>query len=567
MSNAWPQRASASIAPPLPRASRQGDPRPPEAVTQGQRRPRADARHRLAHLDWPLVLAAAASTLVALVMLYWSYRSNLILAYQDSASHLNIARRVFDSRTPGIVMLGTVWLPIPHLMLEPFVNIDALFYSGLAGSCVGLPCFVITAVLLFLSIRLIARHEVAAWAGLLVFILNPNSLYLQTTALTEPVLLMTMTAAGYFLLRWSKSDAMSSLLIGGLLTALAVGSRYEGWFFALSATVLISVMVYLRWRDPARTEGLTLAYLTFPVYAMFMWFFYNWLIFGDPLEFQHGKYSAAAAQQSFAQAGLLPTKHNLGLSIMTYGWTVLDNLGGVVCATGIVGLLIYLRATRLRPDSLIPYAFLSAFVFNVISLWAGQTVILTQHTHPAGYFNVRYGIMLLPAAAFFIGYLTDFLATRLRVSVAAGLLLLAVLGQSALWIPHWPDSAVTIADGLHGISAESNGQVTGLKAAAPSALYLRTHYTGGGILMYNGDYSWFPPEARLDMRAYIDAYSGKLWDAALRNPIPYAEWVVLHPGVATDPVAKALNGNANFRAHYTRQFEAYGYAVYRRMRI
>ncbi len=205
------------------------------------------------------MFAATVPALVALVALYWSYRNNLILAYQDSASHLLIARRIFDSRTPGLVMLGTVWLPVPHLLLQPFVVIDALFYSGLAGSCVGFLCFVVTVVMLFLSIRLIARHELTAWVGLAVFVLNPNVLYLQTTTLTEPVLLMSMTAAGYFLLYWSKRGSNSSLLMAGLLTTLAVGSRYDGWFFALSAAALISLTVYLRWRDPARTEGITLA--------------------------------------------------------------------------------------------------------------------------------------------------------------------------------------------------------------------------------------------------------------------------------------------------------------------
>jgi len=299
---------------------------------------------------------------------------------------------------------------------------------------------------------------------------------------------------------------------------------------------------------------------------MFMWFFYNWLIFGDALEFQRGKYSAAAAQAGFARAGLLPTQHHLLLSVVTYGWSVLDNLGGVVFVLGAAGLVTYMVTTRLRLDSLIPYAFLSAFVFNVISLWGGQTVILTPQTHPTGYFNVRYGIMLLPAAAFFIAYLADFLASRLGSSMVAGVMALIVLGQSLLWIPGWPNSVPTVTDGLYGLSAHLvRGNVPGIKAAAPAAQYMREHYRGGGILMYDSDYPWFVEQAGVHVREYIDVYNGKLWNLALQDPTPYVQWVVLHPGEA-DPTMIALSNNANFISHYTRQYATYDYALYRRTR-
>ncbi|MGH9651613.1 MAG: hypothetical protein ACRD3I_14240, partial [Terriglobales bacterium] len=58
------------------------------------------------------VLAAAASLLAFVYVL----RRDELLLYGDAVAHLNIARRVFDSRTPGLLQLGTVWLPLPHLL-------------------------------------------------------------------------------------------------------------------------------------------------------------------------------------------------------------------------------------------------------------------------------------------------------------------------------------------------------------------------------------------------------------------------------------------------------------------
>ena len=126
---------------------------------------------------------------MGLVALAYSYSHHLVLIYSDAGSHLNIARRVLDSRNPGIAQLGTVWLPVPHILMQPFIQIDFLWHTGLAGSIVGYFCFEVAAISLFLSVRLITRHELAAWIGLAVFISNPNMLYVQTTALTEPVLL------------------------------------------------------------------------------------------------------------------------------------------------------------------------------------------------------------------------------------------------------------------------------------------------------------------------------------------------------------------------------------------
>ena len=43
-----------------------------------------------------------------------------MLNYGDAIAHLHIARRVFDSHRPGLSQLGSVWLPLPHLLMIPF---------------------------------------------------------------------------------------------------------------------------------------------------------------------------------------------------------------------------------------------------------------------------------------------------------------------------------------------------------------------------------------------------------------------------------------------------------------
>src|SRR5271169_6117079 len=77
------------------------------------------------------ILASAAVMAAAIV---WFYRTGAILYFGDAEAHLNIARRIVDSRTPGWSQIGTTWLPLPHLLMLPLVRHDWLWRTGLAGA-------------------------------------------------------------------------------------------------------------------------------------------------------------------------------------------------------------------------------------------------------------------------------------------------------------------------------------------------------------------------------------------------------------------------------------------------
>ncbi|HZW80081.1 MAG TPA: hypothetical protein VFF50_06405, partial [Candidatus Deferrimicrobiaceae bacterium] len=70
------------------------------------------------------------------------YRNGDVLLYGDAVAHINIARRVFDSRTPGLLQLGTVWLPLPHLLIVPFIISKHMWQSGAGGSIPSMAGFI-----------------------------------------------------------------------------------------------------------------------------------------------------------------------------------------------------------------------------------------------------------------------------------------------------------------------------------------------------------------------------------------------------------------------------------------
>jgi Dolichyl-phosphate-mannose-protein mannosyltransferase len=448
---------------------------------------------------------------------------------------------------------------VPHLLMVPFIWIDPLWHTGLAGSLVGLACLTVTAVALFASLRLLVRHKAAAWVGVAILLTNPNVLYVHTTALTEPVLLMAMTASANCLLRWARTRRTPALMAAGALAMLGIGSRYDGWFFAVASAGIVLLIVLVQSRNVHAAEGLTLAYVVLPVFAMFLWVYYNWLIWGDPLEFLHGQFSAQFQQTQIAAAGGLRTQGNLGLSAVTYSLATLHNTGIVMLGIALVGLLAY--TLRLRTDGgfLAPYVFLAAYPFNILALYVGQTIITLPESEPPGFFNVRYGLMLAPGVALFAALAFDRLA-RLPRGPWLGAVGVALLAQMALYVPGWPLSTITIADGVVGSSARP-------PRSAASA-YLAEHYRGGGVLADDSDFSESQVlfEAGIPMHEYIATFSGPLWQQALVDPGSQVEWLVMHTRTRDDRVASVLLGSRVVDQEFSLEFEdaVRGQGVYHR---
>src|SRR5512133_2976845 len=105
------------------------------------------------HDRFPVLIACAAALLgLYAAWFYWSI--GLTLSHFDSKAHLVVARRVFDSLTPGWKQLGAVWLPLPHLLILFPVQIDWLYRTGFSALAVSLISF---AVLVFAIARLIIQ--------------------------------------------------------------------------------------------------------------------------------------------------------------------------------------------------------------------------------------------------------------------------------------------------------------------------------------------------------------------------------------------------------------------------
>jgi len=135
-----------------------------------------------------LTLVSGLAFLLSVGIFAWFYRRGDILLYGDAVARLNIARRFTDARNPGWEQLGSVWLPLPHLLVAPFVANDWLWRTGVGGSIPSMLAYVLGVVGIYRLVR--ARASVAAAAlAAAIYAFNPSLLYMQSTAMTESIFL------------------------------------------------------------------------------------------------------------------------------------------------------------------------------------------------------------------------------------------------------------------------------------------------------------------------------------------------------------------------------------------
>jgi Dolichyl-phosphate-mannose-protein mannosyltransferase len=457
----------------------------------------------------------------------WSARTHSFFLYSDARTHLDIARHVTDGLTPGLAQLGSVWLPLPHLLLVPLVASTWMWHSGAAGAIVGGACFVYSAVRVYTLVDELTGNRVGAWCAFAIYATNLNLLYLQTAALTEPVLLAFFIGAIYHLARWMRTRSVRSLALAGLLTFGASLSRYEGWVLLVAAAGLVLVWSRLEPHQVKEPQANVLLYLVLGGYGIVLWIIYNAVIFHNPLYFIESSNSAQSQQHTLANAGQLATKGHLLTSSLTYGWTVIDVVGPIVAGIGLlcIVLLCLGRYPGRRRTLAVLFLLASPIVFNVVALWSGQSALRVPQVAPYGMFNDRYGIMALPIFAVAIGVV----AGRWRKTVPAlfGVAVLTfVLAVNA--------TPLTVQDGRSGLSSATHGH------PEVAAAYLHARYRGGEVLADDSVASPFMFATGLDLKDFITPGFHPYYQNALNSPASKVDWVV---SIGRDAIAKDMSAH------------------------
>jgi hypothetical protein len=486
-------------------------------------------------------IAASFSAIV------WSWRNNALMNWGDAVAHLHIARRIFDCQQPRLSQLGSVWLPLPHILMIPFVQVYSWWANGIAGAIPSAFAYIAACS----GIYRLARHWLrpsAAAIALTFFAINPNLLYLQTTGMTEPLFLCEMIWLVVWLVEWrteiDRDEHKANRLLVLIAVALiaAIYTRYDGWIMALLAWTAIGLLLLKHGRLRSRTFWIA---SIFVVAAPIAWFIYNAVAFGDWLEFSRGPYSAKAIEIRTASHGDGPPHpgwHNPWVSLLFFmkasemdatpigfGNTLL-----VFSFLGTLGAWIYARR-RAFTWALLLWLPVPFYAYSVSY---GSVPIFLPPWWPHSWYNTRYGMELLPALALGIGFVASLIIAAVRdfkpawAKFAAAALFTLAIANAGQLVRERP---LAYVEGLKNIQAHRPYQrdippvLRSLLARQPDAIILMETSVDPQIVALTG----------IPLRQTINEADLAIWDTALKAPAQHAAIVLAFDGDAVDTAVKA----------------------------
>ena len=447
-----------------------------------------------------------------------AYFYDVIVAYGDSESHLNISKRVVTSLTPGLAQLGGIWLPLPHLLMMPFVWNDFLWYTGIAGSIVSGMAFVVSAIYLYKFAYLITKNKLASFVAFLAFASNPNILYIQATPMTEMLLIAFFILSSYYFTCFliDRND-FKGLMLAAIFGFCASLSRYDGWFLVLfESMVIILRYLPLEKKKYHEMEGKLIIFSTHALIGIALWLFWDYLILGDPFYFTNSQFSAKSQQSAWLARGELPAYHNPLVAFIYYFATSMSNSGILIFLASFIGLYKYIFEKRSYTRFLILIILLVPFVFYVFTMYVGQSVIFIPSITPTTFewtlFNVRYGLMMVPVVAFFFAF--AFYKSDIAMRVFLIVLLFTQFGLYTVGF----SKVVTLADGTEGLSRQKKDF---------AEVWLTDNYDDGYVLIDDYARSISITRTRIPMQNIIYLGNKPYFELALRHPEKYAKWVIM----------------------------------------
>jgi hypothetical protein len=484
--------------------------------------------------------------MIAIIALEYFASRGMLLLYGDAVAHLHIARRIFDSRNPGLTQLGGVWLPLPHLLLLPFVQKMDWWQTGLAGAWPSMIYYVASVV----GFYRLARHMLSLrWAmvAMLFFALNPALIYLSVTAMTEPLFLALVIWAtlqllefGYALRAGESRRAVWKILWLTLLLAAAVYTRYDGWIFA-AAVWCIALAVLLR--QDIRTPAVRNAFLVFTVLlaaAPLGWLAYNAHFFHDPLDFMRGPYSAAAIERRTSPPG---SDHYRGWHSPAWALVFYTRTAQIDAAAGESGFLVMALALaglwaafKTKLDGRAAVALLwFPLPFYVYSVAYGSVPIFIPQLWPHSYYNSRYGMEMLPAFALCACIALAWAQRRWLAEKKKGAMALWITALVAVLV----NCGVLFYEKPLVLREAIRNSSTRIPMEAGITHELQDMPPGSAVLMYVSDHPGAVQAAGIPLKQIVNESDYDSFHAALVAPAEHAAYVIAIAGDAVDAAVAA----------------------------
>jgi hypothetical protein len=467
---------------------------------------------------WVVLALGAVASAMCTVLVQISGRAGY---FGDEPSHLLLAHRFYDSLTPGFGQFGNYWPPLVHVAEIPFAWNDWLVSTGLAGAIPSMVMFLVAVLGAYTLGTELTRDRRAGAVAAAVLIANPNMLYLQSSAMMESGIVMTLLWVTVWLLRFWNSGRFRDLAWAGAWSALAVFATWAALILPVYGGLIVARACRRKYFDWPKTRAYVVAYSLFSGYAVALWLGWNWYIQNDPLYMLHYRHPAttATAAAHTAASALHPDAARGLLSYAAASW---DIYGPLVCiAAGLVLLVALLRGRVLHPVGVT----LIAGALVLVEMARGQGGLIGSPSFAAleglsgpeaTGMNIRYVLWVAPFAVVAVACLAGRRPWRQALAVAA------VIASSVWFLPS-AQGVVT----LHSGDMMSNA---GERQAVAAASALDRDYDSGLVLTAasgGGDrLIWL---SSLPAKKFVTEFNPDLYGRALRAPASVARFVLSTP--------------------------------------
>jgi len=495
-----------------------------------------------------------AGILLAFVALFVCVNHGYLLLYGDAVAHLAIARRILDAKWPGIAQLGGVWLPLPHLLMLPFIMNMRMWQTGLAGAPMSMISYAASVAGIW---RLARRSMRLRWAlvATTFYALNANLLFLSTTAMTEALFLalfiwsIVATVESISALRANDTTtARARMMLAGILIFGQVFTRYDGWI--IGAIIWLCFAWALWTSDPAIRRRMRPHFILFTIIVAagpLLWFWYNAHFEHDWLDFLRGPYSAAQIERRTAPPGQhYRGWHNPGWAALFYTRTAqIDaaawETGFALLLASLYGLYLSLRrrataAVRARAESLTLLLWIP-LPFYIYSIAYGSVPIFIPQLWPHAFYNARYGMELLPALAIYAALSAEQFETWLKSRTPSWAPLAARLWQPAAMMLCVANCIAMMYSVPLVLQEAIHNSTTRVSLERNLATMLETMPQNVPVMMSLTNHVGAVQAAGRPLRSMVSENDDETWQLALKDPAQHAAYVI---AIVGDPVATAI---------------------------
>jgi hypothetical protein len=478
--------------------------------------------------------AAAATAALGVAAAFYYAALDLTLSHYDAKAHLVVSRRILDSLTPGWEQIGAVWLPLPHLLNMLPVQLDVLYRTGLFAIMVSIASHALAAGSIAATIYALTQSRAAALLGATLYATNPNTLYLQSTPMTEPMLFGLTTLQAFLFTRWVLSGQLRVPRDAGWVTVLACLTRYEAWPITAACYATSAFAWWRRGRSVRQLVPVFLRLALFPALTVLGFMAFSRLTVGE----------------WFVSSGFfVPDETLIGqpvavLAKISEGTAMLG--GTSLLWLSMLAALVILAAGLWSPGR--------SPVLIGASLFAAAALPLTAYLygHP---FRMRYEIPLVIAGAFACGAALG-MFRRVAPFIAP------VIVAMVLWeVRPFDREAPMVREAQLDRNVDARAAVTAC---------LRERYRGGAVMASMGALGHYMHEmsaAGFGIRDFLHEGNGPIWDSAFtRGPAPLVEFVLVEEvAEGGDAIVQRFRQIPALLADFERVCASGGVALYHRI--